>query len=217
MPGQQNAATRLNAKRFKQVLMSAPRYARELANVRDPRGLYNWFYYKLSYSFPLMDFPTRVNLEPTNDCNLGCRHCPRTLSVKQRGLGYLDPSLFAKITGEIAQHPGCIVKVVGLGEPALHPELGLLMTQLASHRIATGLYTNGELFKRFSPEEIITWNLQTIVISIEGLDAKLLAFVVFAALPCFGQKSGYSSSSRQVVMAASFGWTAPQSLSIPRS
>ena len=87
MPGQQNAATRLNAKRFKQVLMSAPRYVRELANVRDPRGLYNWFYYKLPYSFPLMDFPTRVNLEPTNDCNLGCRHCPRTLSVKQRGLG----------------------------------------------------------------------------------------------------------------------------------
>ena len=83
--------TKLATKRLRQVLLSTPRYARELVHLRTPRELYQWLYYKLPYAFPLMEFPARINLEPTNDCTLGFRHCPRTLSVAQRGIGYMDP------------------------------------------------------------------------------------------------------------------------------
>ena len=144
--------------------------AREVSHVRTPRQLYQWFYYKVPYAFPLAAFPSRVNLEPTNDCNLACRHCPRTLSVTHRGLGYMDPGLFAKITVEVAKHPDCTVKIVGLGEPALHPQLGVLMDQLTRHKIIAYLYTNGELFKRFSAEQITGWNVRNLTVSIDGLD-----------------------------------------------
>jgi hypothetical protein len=130
---QDTAAKKLDRKRFRQVLLSIPRYAREVSHVRTPRQFYQWFYYKPPYAFPLAEFPSRVNLEPTNDCNLACKHCPRTLSVTHRGLGYMDPELFPKIAAEIAQHPDCTVKIVGLGEPALHPQLGELMDLLTRH------------------------------------------------------------------------------------
>src|ERR1700730_8480629 len=172
---QETAARKLDRKRFRQVLLSLPRYAREVSHVRTPRQFYQWFYYKLPYAFPLAAFPSRVNLEPTNDCNLACRHCPRTLSVTHRGLGYMDPDLFEKIATEVAQHPDCTVKIVGLGEPALHPQLGVLMDLLTRHNIIAYLYTNGELFKRFSPQQITSWNVRNLTVSIDGLDPESFA------------------------------------------
>jgi len=169
------AAKKLDRKRLRQVLLSIPRYAREVSHVRSPRQLYQWFYYKLPYAFPLAAFPSRVNLEPTNDCNLACKHCPRPLSVTHRGLGYMDPELFPKIAEEIGRHPDCTVKIVGLGEPALHPHLDALMELLTRHQIIAYLYTNGELFKRFAPEQICSWNVRNLTVSIDGLDAASFA------------------------------------------
>jgi MoaA/NifB/PqqE/SkfB family radical SAM enzyme len=87
----------------------------------------------------------------------------------------MDPGLFEKIATEIALHPDCTVKIVGLGEPALHPQLGLLMDLLTRHKITAYLYTNGELFKRFSPEEITSWSVRNLTVSIDGLDPESFA------------------------------------------
>src|ERR1700686_972522 len=172
---QDTAAKKLDRKRFRQVLLSIPRYTREVSHVRTPRQLYQWFYYKVPYAFPLAAFPSRVNLEPTNDCNLACRHCPRTLSVTHRGLGYMNPALCEKRAPEVPQHPDCTVKIVGLGEPALHPQRGELMDLLTRHKIIAYLYPNGELFKRFSPEQICSWSVRNLTVSIDGLDAASFA------------------------------------------
>jgi MoaA/NifB/PqqE/SkfB family radical SAM enzyme len=165
------AAAGLTRKRYRQLALSFPRYLREVAQLRTPRQLYRWFYYKLPYTLPLIAFPASVNLELTTDCNLRCPHCPRPLAVKQRGIGQMDPELFAPIVREIAKHRECVLKIVGLGEPALHKDLAALMEQVANHRIRCLLYTNGELFKRFTPEQITRWNIETLIVSIDGLDA----------------------------------------------
>ena len=68
-----------------------------------------------------------------------------------------------------------MVKVVGLGEPVLHPQFDLLMDQLTEHRITSVVYTNGELFKKFSPDRIAPWRVQTVVTSVDGLDADSFA------------------------------------------
>jgi organic radical activating enzyme len=167
------AVRKLAARRLRQVVASIPRYLREVAHVHGLRGLYEWSYYKLPYSFPLAKFPSRVNLEPTNECNFACRHCPR--SVMKRSHGFMDPALFGKVADEVGKHPGCIVKIVGLGEPALHPQFRQLMSQLKKNRVPSILYTNGELFKAFSPEEITNWDVQVLVVSVDGLDANSFA------------------------------------------
>src|SRR5215469_2704341 len=161
-------ARKLASRRLRQLLLSVPRYCRELMHVRRPRELYEWIYYKLPYGFPLAEFPPRINLEPTNECNLACRHCPR--SVMKRGLGFMDSTLFGKIAEEIGQHPSCSGKIVGLGEPALHPQFRDLMSQLRRTRVHSALYTNGELFKVFSPKEIIEWGVGLLIVSVDGLD-----------------------------------------------
>ena len=160
---------KLDRKRFRQVLFSLPRYLRELRHLHRPRDVYQWTYYKLPYLFPLAPFPMRINLELTNECNLGCKHCPR--SVMGRPLGFMPVELFHKITDEVAHYPGALIKVVGLGEPALHPQINDLMKLIGGRRIPSIVYTNGELFKACTVEQILGWDVQTIVVSVDGLDA----------------------------------------------
>lgn len=165
---------KLGRKRFRQVVFSFPDYVDELKHLRKPQDFYHWTYYKLPYVFPLAPFPARINLELTNECNFGCKHCPR--SAMGRPLGFMAPGLFQKITEEVARHPGTLIKVVGLGEPALHPHIDELMNLARMHRIPSIVYTNGELFKACSAEQILGWDLQTtIVVSVDGLDAESFA------------------------------------------
>ena len=46
------------------------------------------------------DFPTRINIEPTNQCNLRCNMCPR--KDLTRPVGDIDLHLFNDIAEEIA-------------------------------------------------------------------------------------------------------------------
>ena len=161
----------LSKKRFWQVTLSIPHYAREFAaEVHSPCDAYVWGYFKLPYLFPLSGFPIRVTLEPTNECNFGCRHCHR--SIMDRAQGFMNTDLFHKVVSEMSEHPSCILKVGGLGEPALHPNLGDFMRVLKTHRIQTYLYTNGTLLRNFDHQEILSWGLDLLVVSIDGLDAK---------------------------------------------
>jgi MoaA/NifB/PqqE/SkfB family radical SAM enzyme len=92
-----------------------------------------------------------------------------------RPLGFMPSALFRKITDEVAQYPGTLIKVVGLGEPALHPQINDLMRLIGERRIPSIVYTNGELFKACTAEQILGWDVQTIVVSVDGLDAESFA------------------------------------------
>jgi MoaA/NifB/PqqE/SkfB family radical SAM enzyme len=67
------------------------------------------------------------------------------------------------------------IKIIGLGEPALHPELDAMMCLLKESRINTSLYTNGTLFDRYTPAEICKWQLWRLVVSIDGTDERSFA------------------------------------------
>jgi MoaA/NifB/PqqE/SkfB family radical SAM enzyme len=164
------AAFKLARRRYRQVLFNVPRFLHEVSRVRSPLELYKWLYFKLPYTLPRSDFPVMINLEPTNECNLRCPHCPRLLAVKQRGMGLMDSALFRKIVSEIARHLPCTLKIVGLGEPALHSEFSILMDEVTAHQVPTIVYTNGTLLGRYSTAQIARWRIRTIVISIDGID-----------------------------------------------
>jgi len=148
-----------------------PHYWFELSRCRSPSDLYDWLYYKLPQFFSLRPLPTVLNIELTNNCNFECPHCPRNALNEGRGLGFMPIALFDKIVDEIAGGVS-MVKLIGLGEPSLHPQLDHIMRRLRDRRIKTLLYTNGTLFERYSPSEIMAWRADELVVSIDGTDER---------------------------------------------
>jgi MoaA/NifB/PqqE/SkfB family radical SAM enzyme len=53
------------------------------------------------------------------------------------------------------------------GEAALHPQIAQILEEFAAHEFEVTLFTNGYLFKRFSPERIEQFGLRAINISID--------------------------------------------------
>jgi radical SAM protein with 4Fe4S-binding SPASM domain len=158
-------------KLLRQRIMSVPQYLSELALVRNSDDLYRWTYFKFPYLFALPDFPTRLTVEFTNACNFQCPHCWR--ETMDRKVGFMEVALFKKIVEEMIPYKNRTdLKIIGLGEPCLHPHFRELMGMLRQNHISPLLYTNGTLLSRFAHEEILQWNVQRLVVSIDGLDAE---------------------------------------------
>ncbi len=114
------------------------------------------------------DFPIRLNIEPTNYCNLSCSMCPRELN---RPFGYMDIKLFRKIIDEsVFYGKRLIITINKDGEPLLHPELPK-MIQYAKEKKAAykiNFYTNGILLTETKSLELMKSGLDTIHISIDA-------------------------------------------------
>src|SRR5260370_33828739 len=90
--------------------------------------------------------------------------------MMNRSLGDMEPALFRKIVGEVRDHPTCIVKLVGLGEPSIHPNFSELMGILRENRTHAICYTNGTMLERYPHREVLDWRLRRVVVSVDGLD-----------------------------------------------
>ena len=114
------------------------------------------------------DFPIRLNIEPTNYCNLSCSMCPRELN---RPFGYMEFNLFKKIIDEsILYGKRLIITLTKDGEPLLHPELPQMIKYAKDKKAAykINFYTNGILLTETKSEEIIKSGLDTMHISIDA-------------------------------------------------
>jgi radical SAM protein with 4Fe4S-binding SPASM domain len=155
---------------IKQVFFSIPHYLEELKEIRRPHDLYEWTYFKFPNYFPLASFPTYLSIEATNICNFSCEHCWR--SIMTRSIGSIEIDLFDKIIREAVSHGLSTIKIAGAGEAALHPRFQELISLLSSHNIRGSVYTNGTLLRMYPHREILESNLYTLVVSVDGLDAK---------------------------------------------
>lgn len=159
------------AKRIRQVRASIHHYFTELERLKTYQDVLEWIYYKVPQFFSLREFPSALSLEVTNECNFSCPHCPRNDLNKGRSIGFMDLGVFRKIAHESAGRV-TVIKVFGLGEPALHPELDSMMHILRINKIRSVLYTNGTLFDLYEPQKILDWNLSVLVVSIDGTDKR---------------------------------------------
>lgn len=68
-----------------------------------------------------LNFPNRITVELTNDCNVSCTFCNR--QKISMDIGYMDEKLFYKIIDEMAEY--LPVKLVPFfrGEPLMHPQI----------------------------------------------------------------------------------------------
>lgn len=155
--------------RLQQIRKSVPHYLRELSRARSVGDVSAWMQFKVPYVLAVPTFPPRVTIELTNRCNFGCPHCHR--SVMKRGEGDIDFELFCKLADEICSQPQCIVKIGGLGEPSLYERFGDAMGALRDRRVRHITYTNGNVFERFTNDEILSWRIPHLIVSIDGTDA----------------------------------------------
>ena len=153
-----------------QILLSIPAYFNEVAQLRTRRDFQMWFYYKFPYSSGVPSFPPYVNLSVTERCNLSCVHCFRNLNQWQP---YdMELPLFGRIVDEVAKHPECLLKLGGIGEPAVHSQFQDIASLLAESKVRTTIYTNGTLLERFPPHKIVELGFGTLIVSIDGIDAQ---------------------------------------------
>ncbi|MDI6704256.1 MAG: radical SAM protein [bacterium] len=82
----------------------------------------------------------QIELELTNDCNLGCLYCPRSKMTRQ--IGYMSLSLYKKIVSECSRL-GFSICLSGFGEPLLHPEFSKMIEYAKDRGLKICLYTNG--------------------------------------------------------------------------
>jgi molybdenum cofactor biosynthesis enzyme MoaA len=155
---------------IQQIYHSMPAYLEELKNIHSPHDLYSWLYFKFPNHFPLANFPIYIGIEVTNVCNFSCTHCWR--SIMTRKVGSIDTYLFDKIIREVSLYGPRTVKIAGAGEPAVHPRFKELMSSLGPHNIKFGLYTNGTLLQMYSHHEILKWNINGLVVSVDGIDVE---------------------------------------------
>lgn len=102
-----------------------------------------------------LDFPNRITVELTNQCNVSCSFCPR--QEVDMEIGYMDEGLYKKIIDEAAQHLPVKLVFFFRGESLLHPqfieyleyakEKGLGPIQFASNALALDEKTAEEMLR----------------------------------------------------------------------
>ena len=81
-------------------------------------------------------------------------------------------SLFKKLVEEVDSYPCCHLHLCGLGEPAMHPEIGRFLDHLHPKRMKVSLATNGLLFDKFEAKRVLSWDTDLLTISVDGHDAE---------------------------------------------
>jgi radical SAM protein with 4Fe4S-binding SPASM domain len=99
----------------------------------------NLFYRKLQP----WSWPTNMQVELTNYCNLNCPVCPTGLGALQRKPQAMDPAIFERLMNEVGRYL-LTMSLWGWGEPLLHPELADILRIIQNRGINTLLSSNGQ-------------------------------------------------------------------------
>lgn len=106
-----------------------------------------------------MPDPWYIQVEPARSCNLNCPHC-----VSIDGRGFLSFDLFKRILGENKNLR--YVKLQGLGEPLLNPDLAYMAMYAKNKRCITEVISNGTI----PPNTLLMENIDYYVVSMETCD-----------------------------------------------
>ncbi|ABC23540.1 radical SAM protein [Rhodospirillum rubrum] len=120
------------------------------------------------------DFPSQINVDVTEVCNLACVHCPHPQfkkSVHYAGR-MLDPALNDKMVEEVRDHgQGRVgyIRYTAAGEPMAHPAIfPMLAKAVARSGTTVSLTTNGMLLDEGRRARLLETGIHLIDISIDA-------------------------------------------------
>ncbi len=126
---------------------------------------------------------SKVYVEVTNRCNLGCRICMR--NVWDEPLGQMNSQTFSRIVeGLKLFSPPPAVFFGGLGEPLSHPDIVEMVARAKTLNCPVELITNGTMLTPTMSQRLIEAKLDVLWVSIDGATPESYADVrLGAALP----------------------------------
>ena len=135
------------------------------------KKLLNWITVETSIYFKPehpWGWPTHLQIEPTNRCNLRCALCPVTAGM-DRPSGHMDLNLYKKIVDEIG-HYVFLILLWDWGEPFLNPSIYEMISYAKQKGIKLVSSTNGHLFKnREQADRLIASGLDSIIFAVDGI------------------------------------------------
>ncbi len=119
-----------------------------------------------------LDFPNRITIELTNNCNVLCTFCNRNKIDME--IGYMDDSLFKKIIDEASLH--LPVKIVPFfrGEPLMHPHICELIKYAKERGLGPiQIASNALLLEDEMQDKLIESGVDYVSFSLDTTDANL--------------------------------------------
>ncbi len=119
-----------------------------------------------------LDFPDRITLELTNQCNVSCTFCPRQIVPME--IGYMDKELYYKIIDEAASHLPVKLVVFFRGESLLHPEFIDFVSYAKEKRLGPVQFaTNAYALTEEISEKLVETGIDFISFSLDTLDPQI--------------------------------------------
>ena len=123
------------------------------------------------------DFPNRILLEPTSQCNMNCRMCPR--QNLKRPIMNLDKNLYFKVVDELDKYGVEGIWMFHLGESLLHPDWKEIVKHVCSKKNVEMVWfsTNGLLFNEDAIDFVLNSKITFLNYSLHGTDAEIYGYV----------------------------------------
>ena len=113
-------------------------------------------------------WPTHMQVEPTNCCNLKCALCPVTEGL-ERESGMMDMDVFRKIVDEGGKHV-FLMLLWEWGEPFLHPQAYEMIAYARKNGIKVISSSNGHRFTRpGEAEKLVRSGIDGIIVATDGI------------------------------------------------
>lgn len=135
------------------------------------KKIFNWLAVETSIYFKPVrpwGWPTHLQIEPTNRCNLRCTLCPVTIGL-DRPSGDMELNIFKKVIDELGDFVFLIL-LWDWGEPFLNPSIYEMISYAKQKGIKLVSSTNGHLFKnRGQADKLITSGIDSIIFAVDGI------------------------------------------------
>lgn len=135
------------------------------------KRLKNWFLAELSYRLKLVNvpvYPTHLQVEPSNICNLRCPLCHVVTDHKARG--YLKLEDFKKLMDEVGDYL-LFLHFWGWGEPFMNSDFFSMIRYAKDKGLKIITSTNGHFFEDETKiDQLIDSGLDVLIFALDGLD-----------------------------------------------
>jgi radical SAM protein with 4Fe4S-binding SPASM domain len=113
-------------------------------------------------------WPTHLQIEPTNLCNLKCPLCPVTEGLK-RPKGHMELDLFKRFIDEVSDYVFLII-LWDWGEPFLNPAVYEMISYAKGKGIKLVSSTNGHVFaKGEHAKKVVSSGLDSLIFAVDGI------------------------------------------------
>ncbi len=117
--------------------------------------------------------PAMIGLELTNHCNAKCTFCTQP-DIMVRNKDTMKIEVMERVVDQIKKYNVPSVMLGGMGEPFMWKAIISLIKKLSDSGVHISITTNGSMFHRYTPEDIIESGLNELLISMDAIDTKWL-------------------------------------------